>query len=98
MTILWIEIAIEKGSATALDALSLRNALSKKIADASLGKFLGGGVSLNGSSCDLEVTCSDPMATEQFVRTVLSDIAPTCAVTFATRQEGKQPAQGTGAA
>src|SRR5436190_13938670 len=80
MTIVWIEIAMEKGKYDAAAALSLRNTVRDKIAAASLGKFIGGGVSMNGSTCDLEVSCQDAMATERFVRTLLSELCPSNAV------------------
>jgi hypothetical protein len=97
MNILWIEIALEKNKYDAAAALVLRNTVRDKIASASLGKFVGGGVSMNGSSCDLEVSCEDAIATQQFVRTLLNELCPTSTVSFTSRPAGNQPLQRTNA-
>ena len=86
MTTLWIDINLKDEGSTAADALALRNALEQRIKTASAGSVIGGGVSLDGSSCDLEVRCENPAGTEAFVRKILDEASLGHAVNFRRRR------------
>jgi hypothetical protein len=74
MTDLWIEIDLRGQGLSGVDALGLRNAIEKRIVDKGAGNFMGGGVSVDGSSCDLEVRCEDDVGAERLVRQFLDEL------------------------
>ena len=73
MPVLWIEIDLSGEGASGSDALDLRNALEQRIVQAGAGRMVGGGASLDGSSCDLEVECVNEGDTEQLVRNIMNE-------------------------
>ena len=82
MVVLWVEINLKDEGCGAVDALALRIALERRLVAASAGTVIGGGASLDGSSCDLEVRCENPSATEALCRTILDDAGLGKAISF----------------
>jgi hypothetical protein len=81
---LWIDLNLSDRGATLDDAMTLRNVLEQRLVEAG-ASCVGGGVSLDGSSCDIEIQCFNVAAAEQLVRELLNDASLGDAVTFRSR-------------
>lgn len=82
MPVLWVEIDLSGEDASGSDALDLRNALEQRIVQAGAGRIVGGGASLDGSSCDLEIDCSDEAGLEQLVSHITNEASPGHTLSF----------------